>query len=326
MTLNLGPGSALRAHQTSRAGLFAALLFALLLTGCQAPAGFIARAATPPVIDGKLDDACWRDATVIDANFRYDARATRDAQPRLRVRYAWDEHYLYIAYESFDANLVALPEGPPQGPPDNRRQRPMSWAPDKKLDLVEFFVTFEGYNDPIAAWEIHHNAANHFGDVWTLTPPQDSLLRQSAMIPFWSKHFLNFEEYVQDDGPYRVASAVRLLPKADGTPSTVNDAHDVDTGYTAELRLPWRGLGAPTSWRVGATTPLLGGPEASRPIAFDMRYRRVRLFAAVLDGDGPAPRYFHSSPTLPAKTLFAPRYVDWPMYECRGAGGETTGK
>ncbi|MCX5659895.1 MAG: hypothetical protein NTW19_09260 [Planctomycetota bacterium] len=302
----------------SRTCLRVLCLSALLcLSACQSPAGFIDRAAVAPVIDGQLDDACWKSAPVIDANFRFDGQSLRDPQPRLRVRYAWDEHYLYLAYDVTDANLVALPDGSPQGPADNRRQTPLAWGPEKKLDLVEFFVTMEGYDNPVVAWEIHHDAANHFGDIWTIVPPEDSLLRRSSMIPFWGKHFMAVEEYVQDDGPFRVASAVRLKPKADGAPSTVNDPRDTDTGYTAELRLPWRGLGAPTTWRVGATTPGLSGDEIGKPIAFDMRRHRIRLFAAMLDGDGPNPIYFHSSPTMPKKTLFAPRYIDWPVYECR---------
>ena len=38
------------------------------------------------------------------------------------MRYAWDDHYLYIAYETFDANLTAQGTGEMQGPKDNRRE------------------------------------------------------------------------------------------------------------------------------------------------------------------------------------------------------------
>jgi len=47
----------------------------------------------------------------------------------------------------------------------------------------------------------------------------------------------------------RIALRLRGVAQArkDGKPSTVNDSSDEDTGYTAELRLPWYGLGAPAA-------------------------------------------------------------------------------
>lgn len=312
------------------------LLALLLLPACRASvagssakaappppptAGYIERAAAPPTIDGRLDDACWQKAQVVRADFRFDSTGRRDPQPRLNARYLWDEHYLYIAYEVFDANLIALPTGSPQGPPDNRRLSAQAWAPDDKIDLAEFMIAFEGFTNPSFFWEVQHNAANHLGDVLNLVPDPASPLRWSSMVPAWGRHFLFYEEFIQDDGPYRVAMAVRLKPRADGEPSSVNNPRDVDTGYTAEIRLPWRGLGAPTTWRVAATQPGLSFTEAGNPLAFAMAGKRVQILAAMLQGDGPEPLYFHSSPTLVARRHFAPSIEHWPTYELRGPAG-----
>ena len=43
--------------------------------------------------------------------------------------------------------------------------------------------------------------------------------------------------------------AAKVKRKKDGKPGTVNDATDEDAGYTAEIRLPRYGIGAPTAGR-----------------------------------------------------------------------------
>ncbi len=60
------------------------------------------RAALPPVIDGRDDDAVWAQAPVIDQFL--EARPTEGAPPRLRTeaRVAYDAHNLYVFVRSFD--------------------------------------------------------------------------------------------------------------------------------------------------------------------------------------------------------------------------------
>ena len=58
----------------------------------------ITRAASPPTIDGRLDDACWRDAKTVLVN-RPLGRAGRFVKPCMTVRLAWDDDYLYCGYE-----------------------------------------------------------------------------------------------------------------------------------------------------------------------------------------------------------------------------------
>ena len=61
----------------------------------------------------------------------------------MTARYTWDDHYLYIGYETFDKNLVALGhrrEERAQGQP--ARGLRASAIPKEKVDVVEFFISF----------------------------------------------------------------------------------------------------------------------------------------------------------------------------------------
>jgi hypothetical protein len=62
------------------------------------------RAATPPVLDGRDDDAIWRAAPAIDGFL--EARPTEGAAPKLRTeaRLAYDERNLYAFVRAFDSH------------------------------------------------------------------------------------------------------------------------------------------------------------------------------------------------------------------------------
>lgn len=63
----------------------------------------VRRTATPPIIDGRLDDAAWRDAAVI-ADFRQVA-PLENAPPteRTEVRITFDADHVYVAFRCFDS-------------------------------------------------------------------------------------------------------------------------------------------------------------------------------------------------------------------------------
>jgi hypothetical protein len=63
-----------------------------------------ARAAKPPVLDGRDDDEIWRTATVI-RDFRV-VRPVEDGEPKFRTeaRIAYDPHYIYVFVRAFDAH------------------------------------------------------------------------------------------------------------------------------------------------------------------------------------------------------------------------------
>jgi hypothetical protein len=272
----------------------------------------IHKAATQIAIDGVLDDPAWKHAQVIAAEYVWGKVGRRSAEPQMRARYTWDDRYLYVGYETFDKNLVALGTGEMEGPRENLREGCVIAHPTEKPDVVEFFISF---GDLRFFWEIHHNAAKQFNDIWCVVPDEAWPISKSSMNRFGI--LFHHREYVQDDpaAGCRLATAVTLKPKADGKPSTVNDPSDVDTGYIAELRLPWLGLGAPRdreTWE-----PVSQGDSPSSPVRkhgpWKMAGQEIRILAVIQNGDLQE-RYHHSSPTKPGGWFHKgaehfPRYV-----------------
>lgn len=282
----------------------------------------IYKAKVPPTIDGALDEECWARALPVRADYKHRQKGVLSEKPRMLARYAWDEHYLFIAYETFDRNLVAVGSGRLEGPPDNRRKGCSIWKRGVKVDVVEFFIVLD---DPIFFWEIHHNAKNQFNDIWIVVPPSEWAISKADFI----RHGIIFldQQYIKDDGPYKLATAVRLKRKEEkrsGLPallfgkqplSTVNCSRDIDTGYTAELRIPWYGLGAPKECRTwikkepkkpGEKITLFPGP-------WKMEGRTISILAVVQDGDL-AERYHHSSPAKPPGGWFHKAVQFYPKY------------
>jgi hypothetical protein len=263
------------------------------------------KTAAPIVIDGALDDPAWAKATPVPVDFVGTKVGVKSETPHAIVKYTWDDNYLYIGYETFDTNLVAMPKDELQGPPTNRRQGCEIYDPKGviKVDVAEFFISF---GDEHFFWELHHNALNQFNDVWCVSVDPAWPIAKTTM----STYDIIFQpnEWLADDGANTVAMAVKLKPKADGKPSTVNDDSDVDTGYTAEIRLPWRSIGAPTA----AATWIENKPAPRTPGPWKMTGQTVSLLAVVQDGDLKE-RYHHSSPTK-KPGWFHKSQPDWPRY------------
>src|SRR3954454_4679765 len=71
------------------------------------PAGFECRwAQTAPVIDGKLDDAAWKSAQLIDKfMLPWLQDKNRPAKPATRARLLWDREFLYFSADMDDSDL-----------------------------------------------------------------------------------------------------------------------------------------------------------------------------------------------------------------------------
>jgi hypothetical protein len=70
-----------------------------------------ARAARPPAIDGRADDAAWRDAAPITAFRQVDPVEDADPSMRTEARIAYDEANLYVFVRAFDPHpdsVIAL--------------------------------------------------------------------------------------------------------------------------------------------------------------------------------------------------------------------------
>lgn len=261
----------------------------------------------PIVVDGVLDEPVWRIAPPVEVDYIGSKQGQKSSEKRMVAKYAWDGDYLFIGYETFDANLVAAGNGRTEGPEGNRRPGATIFDPPKKIDVVEFFISF---GDERFMWEIHHNALGQFNDVFCIVPHPEWPVAKGSL----TTHGIMFldSEWLRDDPPHTVATAVKLKPKADGAASTPNQPGDVDAGYTAEIRIPWRALGIPTA---AGTWRQENGKRVPGPWKLDGQ--KLSLLAVVQDGDLPE-RYHHSSPKR-KPDWFHKTQPDWPQYECGSA-------
>ncbi len=282
--------------------------------GAASPTGGLSvyRATAPVVVDGVLDDPCWRDAIPVPVAYRHDAHAQAAERPEMVARFAWDAHCLYIGYEVFDSNLVALASGEEDGPRGNRRPSAVDFLPGSRLDLAEFFVTF---GDSNFFWEIHHSPGGFFNDNWCVAPSRDwPLARSSLTVPL--RVLIQRREYLADDGPHTLARAVRLKPRADGQPSTVNDPGDVDGGFAGEIRIPWTGLGPPRRCREGGDW--FPGDQLWLGVDWALEGESIGLLAVYLNGDDGGV-YYHSGADMPRVRMFHLLAASWPRAILRGA-------
>lgn len=275
----------------------------------------IHKTAAPIQIDGVLDEPAWQKAQAIDVNYIWGKVGEKSTEPRMTVKYTWDDNYLYIGYETFDKNLVALGSGEKQGPKGNEREVCVIGHPTEKVDVVEFFISF---GDQRFFWELHHNAANHFSDIWCVVVDDLGPISKSSLNRFGIQ--FNTREIVQDDtdAGHTLASAIRLKPKADGKPSTINDSSDTDTGYVGELRLPWLGLGAPLDRE--SYIPAPNDPKKRIHGPWKMAGQEMMILAVCQDGDTKE-HYFHSSPTKPGGWFHKGSDL-WPRYRLEDAAGK----
>ena len=258
----------------------------------QADLTLIPKSAKPVKIDGVLDEECWQTAAAVKADFIKGGDGKVSDVPRMLARYTWDKDYLYIGYEVFDTNIVARGNGATKGPAPGRE----GCAISPPADVVEFFIGFSNSN---LFWEVHHNASNNFNDILVLVDLPAWKRNPPAFV--YSGIYWAMQEFIKDAGEQKLAVAVQMRPRADGKPSTVNDATDKDAGYTGELRLPWVGIGG---WK-------------------EMTGRELTILAVTETGDLPNPPYktpYHTScPTLPTADFFHKHFAKWPRYKLGGA-------
>jgi hypothetical protein len=67
-----------------------------------ATAAYASRAITPPVLDGRTDDAAWVSAQVIDQFLEYDPTEGKESRFRTEVRVTYDDRYLYVLGRMYD--------------------------------------------------------------------------------------------------------------------------------------------------------------------------------------------------------------------------------
>ncbi len=65
----------------------------------------VRRAASPPVIDGKLDDKAWSAANAAELIFPWDSQT--GAKQKTVARLLWDDENLYVSYQCEDTDITA---------------------------------------------------------------------------------------------------------------------------------------------------------------------------------------------------------------------------
>jgi hypothetical protein len=81
----------------------------------QQPVYKVSRAREPIIVDGKMDEAAWKNAEVQSFNYFY--RGDKPAEKQLtKFRMLWDDENLYLFYECEDTSLTAR-ETKPDGRP-----------------------------------------------------------------------------------------------------------------------------------------------------------------------------------------------------------------
>ncbi len=84
----------------------------------------VRRATSKIVMDGRLDDAAWKNAAPIEFQFPWDEQT--GAKQKTTARLLWDDEFLYVGYECEDTDIIALYQ--------NRDD------PTYKDDAVEIFI------------------------------------------------------------------------------------------------------------------------------------------------------------------------------------------
>ncbi|MBI5769367.1 MAG: carbohydrate-binding family 9-like protein [Verrucomicrobia bacterium] len=99
----------------------------------------VLRAATPPTIDGKFDEAAWRTApTVGDFVFPWWKAGAKE---QTRAKLLWDDEYLYLTFECDDAHVTARHTARDGKIPEDDCVEFML-APDADHPLVYFNIEF----------------------------------------------------------------------------------------------------------------------------------------------------------------------------------------
>ena len=165
------------------------------------PTAYECRWADGPItIDGKADEAAWKNAQVID-NFyvpwlQPNPRAARTAT---KAKLLWDREYLYFFAEMEDADLFAI----------EKEHNGMTWEDD----VFELF--FKPAEDKPGYYEFQVNAAGTIMDMF--------LPRRGA------GGFRRFK----NDTTFHIEAKVHLR-------GTLNNWTEKDEGWSVEGRIPWK--------------------------------------------------------------------------------------
>jgi len=204
----------------------------------------IVRTATPPVIDGKLDDAAWASAAVLTDFHQVNPNEYAPAAERMEIRLLYDDDALYVGATMFQ---------PPAGITRNVLRQNGNITQDDTL-----FVTIDPFNSRRAGYffglnsnavrhdGLYRNVSEYYSDWDTIWDAETSTFEGGWIaeyrIPFKSISFdpstdtwgLNFSRSIQniDEDSAWVSRNRRWDPSSAGT---MTGLHDLDQGLGLDV-------------------------------------------------------------------------------------------
>ena len=208
-------------------------------------------------IDGKLDDAAWKDAAATPAFVNVTSGGPdEDSSVQGSARLLWDDKALYLAASVKDDDI--------EGGFDPAAKDPHLWT----KDCVEIMIDPEGDGDNKDYYEIQINPQN---------------------LVFDSR----FDEYnkprVEPDGPFGNQDWSAKLESAVSVQGTLDNDSDEDQGYIVEARIPWASFDkakavppkAGDAWRMNLYAMHDNSGVAWSPILSQGNFHRANRFARV---------------------------------------------
>ena len=113
--------------------------------GTNEPIGHAVRAVTPPVIDGRGDDAVWKLAPPMTGFRQFDPGENLDPSYATEVRAAYDDHYLYVLVRAYDPHPDSI--------------RPLLSRRDVKTSSDQIKIIIDAFHDRRTGIELAVNPA-----------------------------------------------------------------------------------------------------------------------------------------------------------------------
>lgn len=208
-------------------------------------------------IDGKLDEAVWKDAADTGA-FVNVATGQADAKSKIQgsAKLLWDDDALYVGFDVQDEDL--------RGKFGAKEKDPHLWT----QDCVELMIDPDGNADNKNYYEIQVGPQNLVFD----------------------SHFDAYNQPVKrPDGPFGHQDWSAHLQSAVQLHGTLNNSQDKDKGYTVELRIPWVSFDkakrvpprAQQTWRVNLYAMQNNSGLAWSPILGEGNFHKASRFGKV---------------------------------------------
>lgn len=207
-----------------RGALSLVLVLAAVSLGIASPGYYCQKAASPIRVDGRLDEAEWKNVPWIPFRGLVDGSAPKQAR---RAKMLWDDKFLYLAFEVGTANVrgaLGKEAGEPRTLDNSERSKFIMFSGDPFLKI---YLDPDG--DGRDYFETHLNALNNVNDI--------RLARGSIRNDRLERLRLDLTAACYD-----LSWDCEGLRSAVSVRGTLNDPRDKDEGWTAEIAFPWSSL------------------------------------------------------------------------------------